>query len=262
MQDGTRYRLIIEGFHMLTSIRGLVAASLVAGCAVAATPAFADSPVSVSASASIVSEYRFRGVGLSNGDPTLQGSITVSHSSGFYVSAWGSSIDPNIPTAGIGSTEIDVYGGWSGNVTSALKVDAGVYYYAYPNSGPGKFDIIELYGSVSGDLGPASAKIGVNYAPKQSSLASGGFKRDNTYVYGELGIAIPNTPVSLLGHLGYTSGQLTFTNDRKALDWLVSASFAVSPHVSVSAAYVGVQHDVTISNVTKDAVVGTLSVSF
>ena len=80
---------------MLTSVRSLMAASALAGALFTAAPAMAqdeESDITVTGSAAVVSDYRFGGVSLSNGDPAVQAAITVGHSSGFYVGTWGSSI--------------------------------------------------------------------------------------------------------------------------------------------------------------------------
>ncbi|MCB2059861.1 MAG: TorF family putative porin [Novosphingobium sp.] len=248
---------------MLTSIRGLVAASLLAGSGLAATPALADdmdppSDFSISGNAALVTEYRFRGVDLSGGDIAIQGGIDIGHSSGFYVGTWGSSLDED--TVGYGHTELDLYGGWSGDIADGVSADLGVIYYAYPNAGAGDFDYIEFYGSLGFSFGPADATVGVAYAPDQDSLGD----TDNIYIYADLGAGIPNTPVSLSAHLGYTDGFLTFTNDSKAFDWSIGADFAVNDNLSVGIAYVGAEGDIPAGayDFVDDAVVGTLSISF
>lgn len=245
---------------MLTSIRGLVAATLVAGSAMVATPALAqESDISISGNAAVVSDYRFRGVGLSGGDIAIQGGIDVAHSSGFYVGTWGSSIDGGV----YGSTELDIYGGWSGEVTSGVTADVGVLYYAYPNATPGAdVDVVEFYGSLAFALGPAETTLGVAYAPEQDGFAGD----DNLYVYGDIAVGIPGTPVTINGHLGYTDGALApaflaGSLDKNGLDWSLGASFAINENLSVSAAYTGVEGP-SVKNVTDDAVVATLSVSF
>ena len=43
--------------------------------------------LSVSATVTLASEYRFRGVDLTDGGPALQGSLDVVHSSGLYAGA-------------------------------------------------------------------------------------------------------------------------------------------------------------------------------
>lgn len=244
---------------MLTSVRGLVAATLLAGCGLAATPAFAqESEFSISGNASLVTEYRFRGVDLSGGDIAVQGGVDVGHSSGFYIGAWGSSLDED--TVGYGHTELDVYGGWSGEIASGLTADVGVIYYAYPNAPAGDFDYVEFYASLGFTLGPAQATVGAAYAPDQDSLGS----TDNIYIYTDLNVGIPNTPLSLSAHLGYTDGFLTFTNDGDAFDWSVGLDFAINQNLSIGVAYVDAEGDYLPGDYkfTDGAVVGTLSVSF
>lgn len=247
---------------MLTSMRGLLAATVLAGSTLAAAPAFAqdEGAIEISGNAALVTEYRFRGVDLSGGDIAIQGGIDAAHSSGFYVGTWGSSLDED--TVGYGHTELDIYGGWSGDIAAGVSADVGVLYYMYPNAGPGDFDYIEFYGSVGFALGPAEATVGVAYAPDQDSLGS----TDNIYVYTDLGVGIPNTPVSLSAHLGYTDGFLTFTNNSKAWDWSIGADFALTENLSVGVAYVDAEGDFTPGpgnyNFTDSAIVGTLAVSF
>ena len=55
----------------------------------------AEGPITISGSITGVSDYRFRGVSLSDKDFAIQPTITVSHESGFYVGAWASNIAEN-----------------------------------------------------------------------------------------------------------------------------------------------------------------------
>ena len=58
----------------------------------------ADPPpsVTISGGATVISDYRFRGISQSNRRAAIQGTATISHKSGFYASVWGSSIDDYI----------------------------------------------------------------------------------------------------------------------------------------------------------------------
>ena len=306
---------------MLTSIRGLTAATLSAGLFLSAAPAFASESVSTgaepqkdastteiseeliaaaavldettsneptlvltpaierasapveqetasnmaeesgltfSANVALASEYRFRGVALTDGEIAIQGGFDLGHSSGFYVGTWASNLDED--TVGYGSLELDIYGGWSGDLTDGLSADIGVIGYLYPDAGPGDFDYIEFYGSLTFALGPASVTGGIAYAPDQDSLGS----TDNLYLYTDVGVAIPDTPITINGHLGYTDGFLTFTTDSEAVDWSIGADVALGP-ATLSAAYVGVEGDTLLDpfkTFTDDAFVVTLSASF
>jgi uncharacterized protein (TIGR02001 family) len=151
---------------MLTSVRSLMAATVLAGCALASTPALADdepgakADFSVTGNVALVSDYRFRGVSLSGGDPAIQGGITLNHSSGFYAGAWSSSL---AHTPVYGDQELDLFAGWTGLVTPALTVDAGLLYYVYPSGHVGDANYWEPYASISGTVGPAKLKVGVAY---------------------------------------------------------------------------------------------------
>ncbi|MCT2558872.1 TorF family putative porin [Tsuneonella sp. YG55] len=251
---------------MLTSIRGLVAASVLSASAFVAAPAIAQDeaagPVTVSGSVTLVSDYRFRGVSLSGGDPAVQGGITVSHDSGFYVGTWGSSID-DAGTDVYGDMELDVFGGWSGDLAEGVGLDVGLLLYAYPTNADGiKAQYWEPYATISGQLGPVEAKLGVNYAWDQSSLGDD----DNLYIHTELSTAIPQTPLSLSAHLGYTDGVLAppllaGTGDDTGWDWSIGASATVLGSLSLGVSYVGVEGP-SIKGFTDDAVVFSIGASF
>lgn len=236
---------------MLTSMRGLIAASLIAATALAATPAFADetdppSDFTVTGSAAVVSQYRFRGLSQSNNQPVIQGSMTLSHSSGFYVSVWGSSASSNgfsDSPIDIGGTEIDVYGGFAHELGgSGVKVDVGVYGYIYPGSGNTNggqnSNYVEVYGSLAKTMGPVTAKVGAYYAPAQKVFNLNVFSptRNNTYVYGELASGIPGTPLSVHAHLGHTGGGFDYV--KQYIDYSVGVSYTWKA-LTLDASFVG-----------------------
>ncbi len=252
---------------MLTSIRGLLAATVLAGSALVAVPAMADetdppSEFTISGYATGVTDYRWRGLSYSGGDYAIQGQINVEHSSGLYAGLWGSSLEQDELDI-YGSAELDVYAGWSGEVASGLTADVGITWYTYPNgTGPLPGNYFEPYASLTKELGPVSAKVGVNYAWSQASLGDD----DNLYVYGELGAGIPNTPISVSAHLGYTSGALspkllTGVSTDGGFDYSVGASYAITDNLSVGVSYIGVDGD-SYSGFSNDAAVGSITLSF
>ncbi len=248
---------------MFTPIRGLVAATLLAGSALVATPAFAqdeaESDFTISGNASVVSEYRFRGVDLSGGDIAIQGGIDLGHSSGFYVGTWGSSLDED--TVGYGHTELDIYGGWTGEIAEGITADVGLVYYAYPNAGAGSFDYIEVKAALGFAVGPVSGKVSVFYAPDQSSIGDD----DNIYASLDLGASIPGTPISLSGHVGMNNGDfLSYTDDKTAWDWSIGASVALHEKLTLGVSYVDAQGDPAVGgyNFTDSAIVASLTAKF
>ena len=250
---------------MLTSIRSLAAATALAGAALLSTPAFAQDEAdtggwSVSGNAAVVTDYRFRGVSLSGGDPAIQGGIDLGHESGFYVGTWGSSIDGGA----YGSVELDLYGGWAGEVAPGIELDVGILYYMYPNGLAGAdLDYWEPYASVSTTLGPVGATLGVAYAWEQDSLGGD----DNLYVYTDFEVGVPQTPLTFTAHLGYTDGVLAppllsgLSLDDSGFDYSVGVSATILGGLSVGVQYIDTEGP-SVNGFTDDAVVGTLSFSF
>jgi uncharacterized protein (TIGR02001 family) len=81
------------------------------------------------------SDYRFRGISQTRGDPAVFAGVDYTHApTGFYLGAWTSNIRW-VKDAGStsGSYEVDVYGGKRGQI-GAIAYDAGVISYNYPGN--------------------------------------------------------------------------------------------------------------------------------
>jgi len=185
------------------SPRALLAPALmVAAIAMPAAAKAEDEPSfpKISGTAAFVSDYRFRGVSLSNRDPAVQASIQLTTKPGFFIGAWGSSIAEYGATedSSGATTEIDLYGGWSGPL-GPMTATVGVYSYLYP--GGTNVDAFEFYGTLAGSFGPATLTVGLNWAPDQSNLS-----RSSRYVFGALGVAIPGTPLTFKTSIGHERG--------------------------------------------------------
>lgn len=202
-----------------TALAVFVAAAAVPSTAFAQDDAASDDSdgITISGSATVVSDYRFRGFSQSNEKAAIQGGITVSHDSGLYVGTWGSSI------GFANGTEIDLFAGYARELGSGIKADVGVTSYFYPGGGSGT-NIWEPYFSLSGDVGPASVKAGVAWAPGgQTALG------DNSavYVYSDVGVGIANTPLTLKGHIGYSKSDSALGGlDGDVLDYSVGVDFS------------------------------------
>ncbi len=155
----------------------------------------------------------------------VQGGITATTESGFYFGTWGSSI------SFAGSSEIDLFAGYSKKLGDALTVDVGLLYYLYLKHGGGDTDFFEPYINLIGTFGPATLKVGANYAWDQDALASlvdeDGSRSSAIYFHAEPSIAIPGTPLGLNGHLGYAKSDAFpggFDGDGKVWDWSIGAT--------------------------------------
>lgn len=208
----------------------LCAAALLA----TATPALAQeaaSPLEITGSFGLVSDYRFRGVSQSDEEMAVQGGLTATHESGFYAGTWGSNL-AGWGTFGGANIELDLFVGYKREILDGVAVDAGVVWYTYPG-GASKTTFAEPYVKVSGAIGPASVLGGVAYAPKQDALGnysntpqSAGQKEDNLYLWTD--VSMPVAPVTLKAHLGYSDGNpglgpngTSVAPTGKYWDWLI-----------------------------------------
>ncbi|MGC4252629.1 MAG: TorF family putative porin [Sphingobium sp.] len=200
-------------------------------------------PVTVSGSVALVSDYRFRGVSQSDKGMAVQGGVTLTHESGLYAGTWGSSLS-GWGTFGGSNMELDLFAGYAIPLGGAT-LDVGLTWYMYP-SGADTTDFAEPYIKLSGDVGPVSALVGVAYAPKQKALGkvynsaasvlpdNPGKKNDNFYVWGDVSGSIPETPVTLKAHIGWSKGNsglgpngTSLAPTGKYLDWMVGADVAI-----------------------------------
>lgn len=96
-------------------------------------PAIAAEPdYEISGNFALTSDYRFRGVSQTDKDPALQGGFDFAHKSGFYLGTWASNVSDWANTSG--SSEIDVYLGYSGSITEDIGFDVGYIAYRYPGN--------------------------------------------------------------------------------------------------------------------------------
>lgn len=228
-----------------------IAAALAAMCF--ATPALADETdppgeFSLSGSAALVSDYRFRGVSQTDKQMAVQAGATLSHKSGIYVGTWASNLS-GWGTFGGANMELDLVAGYTTSL-GGVTLDAGLTWYMYPG-GADTTDFAEPYVKLSGDLGPASLLVGVAYAPKQQALAnvsntpqSAGQSEDNLYLWTDLSSGVPGTPLSVKAHLGYSNGNpglgpngTSIAPTGEYVDWLLGVDYAIGP-VTLGIAYV------------------------
>ncbi len=114
-------------------------------------------PWSFTASATLTSDYVFRGVSQSQEDWALQGEFAFEHESGFYGGLWGSSVDFIPDDASYldedgANLELDAYVGYSWELADKWVGDVQVVRYLYPGTNEGvNYDYNELIGSISYD---------------------------------------------------------------------------------------------------------------
>jgi uncharacterized protein (TIGR02001 family) len=188
-----------------------------------------DIKINISVNASVVSDYRFRGVTQSAGRTAVQGSVEVTSPVGLYAGTWGSSI-----AAYEGAhAELDFYGGYRTNVSS-IDLDIGVISYLYP--GANGVSSAEVYLAGAKDVGDATLKLGISYTPHQDALGPG----NGVYMFAEAEKPLPGLPLKVRSHIGRETGVNTVTGTPK-LDWLLGADARTGP-ATISLAWVDARY--------------------
>jgi uncharacterized protein (TIGR02001 family) len=198
---------------MRKSIFKLAAVSVAMSALAVSAPAFAQDeaaeeesgPITISGGITAVSDYRFRGVSLSDKDFAVQPYLTVKHESGLYAGIWGSNLAENAGD----DLEVDLYAGFSGG--EELTYDIGATYYLYP--GVSSFNYVEFTGKLGSTVGPATVGVQLSYVPSQDNTGN----TDNWYYASNASVAIPGTPLNVTGSVGIEDG--AFTAGDEKVDW-------------------------------------------
>lgn len=134
----------------------LAVSLLLSGSAVMAQTATPAPDYTLSYSASLVSDYRIRGLSQTSFKPALLATVDWTHKSGIYLGAFGSNINwirDYVGAPAKGSLEIDLYAGYRGSITQDIGFDIGAIRYQYPGNTASKVTVnantTELYGALS-----------------------------------------------------------------------------------------------------------------
>lgn len=233
----------------------ILLAVLLAGPLAPQLAAAEDSPLSFNVS--LTSDYRYRGISQSRLKPALQGGADYAFASGLYVGTWASTIKwikdaGTIANADAGNTavEIDVYGGYKGEIAKDFGYDVGVLQYVYPGNklkdlGAKNANTTEIYGALT--YGPATIK----YSHSLTSLFGAGNATDDSKGSGYLDLSANfdvGAGVTLTPHLGhqrvahfsngtYTDYSLTAAKDWAGFTWSGAIIGADTKKVGGSPAY-------------------------
>ena len=137
--------------------------------------------LSVTGTAALTSDYRFRGVTQTFNDPAVQAGFVLSHESGAYAGVWGSNVD----FGGTAHIELDPYIGYATTLDSFANkplLDVGLWYYAYPSESD--LNWLELYGKLTFKdvlVQGASLLTAVNYTNDFAGLDENGWYVNATY---------------------------------------------------------------------------------
>ena len=192
--------------------------ALAATAALTAVPSISfadDNPLSFNIS--LTSDYRYRGISQTRLKPALQGGADYALPGGFYIGTWASTIRWIKDFGGDANVEIDVYGGYKGEIQKDLGFDLGVLTYQYPsNKLNPSANTTEIYGALT--FGPATAKYShsvTNLFGFVDSKNSGYFDLSATFDVSGFGVTphIGYQKVSGNGNFSYTDYSLTVSKD-------------------------------------------------
>ena len=152
----------------------------------------------------VVSDYRYRGISQSRLKPAVQGGVDYGLPSGLYLGAWGSTIKWIKDAEGNAPIELDLYGGWKGEVAKNLTVDVGVLRYQYFSAvtdgwtalGFSNPNTTEVYGALTS--GASTAKVSASAGDLFGNRGSSG----SYYIELATTLDIANG-VTLTPHVGY-----------------------------------------------------------
>lgn len=103
-----------------------------AGCIGLLTLAAPANAAELTGNAALTTDYVFRGITQTQGDPAVQMGVKLASDSGFYGAIWGSTVE--FPGDTGASSEIDYVAGWGGQLAADWALDVNVTYYDYPSA--------------------------------------------------------------------------------------------------------------------------------
>lgn len=197
-----------------------VAAAAVSAVATPSPSQAADSPVAFNAGA--VTDYRYRGISQTRLKPALQGGLDFT-ADGFYLGAWASTIKWVKDGGGDANVEIDLYGGYKGEIAKDLAYDVGVLTYQYPSNGLNpSANTTEIYGALT--AGPITAKYSrstTNLFGFAKSKGSGYLDISATFDVGGFAVTphIGRQTVKNSGAFSYTDYSLAVSKEISGVTW-------------------------------------------
>ncbi len=174
--------------------------------AASAMPTIASAQLAFNVGAT--TDYRYRGVSQTQLKPAVQGGLDFT-AGGFYAGAWASTIRWIKESGGDSNIEVDLYGGYKGEITKGLGFDVGVLPYISPsNDLATDADTQEIYGALT--FGPATVK----YSHAVSNLFGAPDSKGSYYL--DLSATFDVGGWMLTPHIGYQkvkcSGCISYTD--------------------------------------------------
>ncbi len=203
--------------------------------------------LSFSASLTGATEYVWRGVEQSGGDPAIFGSVSAAYN-GFYAGVGAENVD----FLGI-NTEYDMWAGWGGDIGSNVRLDLTVVRYGYIDAPDGiDLDTTELKAGLSTTLGKASVGAVVHWT-------NDFFATEESATYLEFNGSIP--VAKKLSASGTLARQFLDDDDASYMTWNAGLTYAVADNLGLDVRYIDT--DIKNSGGTADSrIVAGFTASF
>lgn len=170
-------------------------------------------------------DYVFRGVSQTQGDPAVQGGLDASYGV-LYAGVWASNVDFGVKDPDM---EIDLYAGVKPTVGDT-SFDFGVLYYGYrkdKNGAPGANSYTELKAAASRTFGPATLGAAVYWSPEWPG--KGG---DAVYVEGNAAVPLAKR-FTLSGAVGHQD----IENYTSYNTWNVGVGYLLGENLTLDVRY-------------------------
>lgn len=216
-------------------------------------PALPVNAAEFSGYVTLTSDYVWRGVTQSEGDPAVQLGVEASFDSGVYAGLWGSTVDINTGDDRQRDTEINYYLGYSLDLASRWVLGTTVVIYTYPGqTGPFNYNYEEYAVSVNYDdrawleyayspgyygfdIDSHNVELITEWPAGEHLIVSGGAgyfdfssPLDDAYAYWNLGITWPVNRFSVDLRYHDTSGPVLFVSTADRADARLALSFRVA----------------------------------
>jgi len=242
----------------LTLITLVLASS--AAVAQTAAPAAPEPASTLSFNVGMVTDYRYRGISQSSRNPAVQIGVDYAHKSGFYIGAWHSTIQWIADNSTVatrttikGAGELDIYGGYKGEITKGLGYDVGILRYEYlgnnlEDTGGTKYGIYdnanttEVYGALT--FGMFTAKYSVSTTPLFGASSFDGGVRKTSAGSGYLDLSATvdlGNGLSLVPHFG--AQQVANVNAARYNDYSVTLAKDYGNGIVATGAWVSTNAD-------------------
>lgn len=185
------------------------------------------------------SEYLFRGLKQTQGDPAAQGGVDYDFGNGFYVGAWASYIKWTDEGNYMNNNDVEtnLFAGYADKIgDTGFGYDVGILQYYYPGTvknGVARSDATEAYIGLDKDLG--STNLAVKYSQVLSDDAWGIADAKDSQ-YWEANWTVPlSAQWTATAHVGRSE----FDNNSALdyTDWKLGAEYAMNDNLTLGAGW-------------------------